>query len=516
MASHGRAVDGVALAAGLAMAAGGLVGCGAGSAQGPAGVGAISGRYILSVSDADMAGVAGGAAEVGAGVGVGGASAAALRDTLSVLSLPIATRPGDAGQWRTDYAQAEVGSSVLGASSVVAVSDDGRTAVVAETFGGAGSVGPGLAAVGSGAAWESAALPESRHVTIVDLSDPLRPTPTARVEVGPRPMSVDIRPGGGHAFVATQEPGGELVLIDLRSGGEPLAFPIPGLSVGAAEGAAASPAGPVGGVAWHPSGESVAVCLPGLAWPQSAQGEAGAVAVVGAVDGPGAVALLEFTADGNSGGPGLAQWGAPVAVQGAFEARFAPDGKHLVVLCPGWTGSPAGDGSGEWGAGPASGSPSGAVALVRVDDGGAHTPLSRLAVPAWPKGIALSPDGGLIAVVSLGDGGLADGRTTGGWLTLLRLEAAPGREGTHGLAEVARLSMPAVPAGVAFDTSGRHVVVSQFRSDDPEITDGELVFFRIGPGAQGGPGADADAAVLERLPFRVGVGVGPHGTVIVR
>lgn len=490
MASHGRSIDGVVLMMALAAGtAGGLAGCGAGRAHAPAGAGDISGRFILTVADADM-----GATTRAVSVDTGGSRPAVARDTLSVLGLPIATRPGQANQWRTTYSQAEVGSSVLGASSVLAVSDDGRTAVVAETFGGAGSPGPGLASV---VGWDSAALPESRHVTIVDLTDPLRPVPAVRLEVGPRPMSVDIRPGGAHAFVSTQEPGGELVLIDLPAGGEPLAFPIPGLSVGAAEEAPASPAGPVAGVAWHPGGDRLAVCLP----EHQSQGAAGAVA------------LLEFTADGNAGGPGLAQWGAPVPVEGAFEARFTADGRHLIVLCPGWSGSPAGDGTGEWGAGPAADTPSGAVALVGLDENGAHTALARVGVPAWPKGIALSPDGRLAAIVSLGDGGLADGRTTGGWLTLVRLE--PGA-GTLGLVEVARLSIPAVPAGVAFDTSGRHVVVSQFRSDDPEITDGEVVFYRVGAAVLRGAPAESESSVLERLPFRVGVGIGPHGTVIVR
>ncbi|MCE2652416.1 MAG: hypothetical protein LW650_02610 [Planctomycetaceae bacterium] len=137
-------------------------------------------------------------------------------------------------------------------------------------------------------------------------------------------------------------------------------------------------------------------------------------------------------------------------------------------------------------------------------------PSRRMAArPPWsaPEGLAISPDGRFVATANLRRSMLpaSDPRMQAGSVTLLGFNAESGELTVHDEAAI-----NAMPEGLAFDAAGRHIIVTQFRSFDPRAVDGELAFFRVNPAAAGRQPS------LTAGEFFVGVGVGPHGVVIVR
>jgi DNA-binding beta-propeller fold protein YncE len=140
------------------------------------------------------------------------------------------------------------------------------------------------------------------------------------------------------------------------------------------------------------------------------------------------------------------------------------------------------------------------VSLIRLGEPGGtdHRVIGSAPTGLAPVGMALSGDGDLIACANTG---AVNAGITGGSVTLIGL----GRDGS--LTPHGEFNLGAVPAGIGFDKSGRFVCVSQYASQDPEAADGEISFWRLRRG---------DAPALEQQPFFVGIGAGPHGSLIVR
>jgi len=120
-----------------------------------------------------------------------------------------------------------------------------------------------------------------------------------------------------------------------------------------------------------------------------------------------------------------------------------------------------------------------------------------------PESMAISSDGRYVVTANLRQSMMPVGSSelTGGSISLLTLDDS-GMLTSHGEVELA-----AMPQGISFDRGNNHLIVSQFRSTDPEAVDGELAFFKLNKGA---------SPSLTAGDFFVGVGIGPHGVVIVR
>lgn len=231
------------------------------------------------------------------------------------------------------------------------------------------------------------------------------------------------------------------------------------------------------------------------------------------------VAFYEFTRSGANGGMELAPWGDPVPVgKFPFMGKFTPDGKYYIST------------NLHWGADVADylvGAPEGDLSVIRLSsvpssvpaqraDGAEEEPppsvvhqvVSTAQVGVSPEGLAISSDGAWIATANLRRSMLAtsDPRVTlGGSVSLLSLDYAEGTLTNHGEWE-----LPGMPEGLTFDSKSRHIVVTQFRSLDPNAVDGELAFFKVVPAMKG------EGPKLVPGDFYVGVGTGPHGVVIVR
>lgn len=443
----------------------------AGCQSGPPGPGDVSGSYIVTISDADTlapAFVTGTLGERDPNVG----------DLMTVLKLPIR-------EPTTDYALLNVSNSVIGPPRSLAVSRDGRYAYVVETRGQAP---PGAFTLDD--------LPPGETLTAVDLTDPMRPAVIATAYTGAEPMAVDVHPDGDLLVLATRNPGAQLVVMPVRGGApveaEAVTWPLLGIDD---SGAAAT------SVAWSPDGRSLAVTLPDrdqvmfYGFRRDAGDENG---MAGGGEG------------GGGGGFSLSPWGGPVAVgRYPYSGAFTPDGRHFITTDLGWGGDVEGF---------MVGAPAGRLSVVRLSDtppsdadGGdasfdaLHEVVSTAPVGVSPEGLAISRDGSLVVTSNLRLSYLPesdDRLTRGGSISLLTFD-----EGSGSLTPINEYEIDGMPEGLAFDADDKFVIITQFRSFDPSAVDGELAFFKVRRG---------DPPSLELTDFRVGVGKGPHGVLIVR
>lgn len=419
-----------------------------------------SGRYIVTINDADMAASAWADGQLGP-------RDPAATDSMTVITLPISETA------ETPWAQVEVSNSALCPPTCLSVSRDGRYAFVVEYRGPAGS----------GAA-TTADLPVGNRVTAIDLSEPLRPVISSTAEVSRQPISVAVHPDGDLVAVVAQQPRQQIVVLPFKDGqfsGEPTAWPVVGVD--------AEDAKPTS-VAWHPDGQALAVTL----------------------QDRGEVVFYRFKR-GDDGRLALSPWGAPVKVGKApYSGAFTPDGRHFVVNDVQW---------GQDVDGYNVGAPEGQLVSIRLGDmpagldsasGGAadHVVVSSVRVGVSPVGMAVSADGDLIVTANLRRSYLPEGdprndpSARGGSLSLVTIA----KDGT--LTTVGEEPINAIPAGVAFDAKDQFVCVTLFRSPDPEVKFGEVGFWKA-------VRAKGDApARLESANTFVTVGVGPHGVLIVR
>lgn len=422
----------------------------------------ISGRYIAVLSDADLA-------ATGFADGMLSKPKADASDALTIIALPIAAEPtAGTPAWDTGYAQAPVSNSVMGPPTAITVSRDGSFAVVAETREQPAPTAKRLSE-----------LPVGFAVTPIDLSDPMNPKVLPKVEVGKNPQSVDLSPDSKVLAVSTGQPGGQIVLAPVTgtSIGAPMAWPLMGMENDAVS---------ANGIAWSPSGRFLAVT----------------------VADKNLVAFYEFSSDAKTGEFELAPFGRPVTVgKFPFHGKFTSDGNHFITTDL------------QWGADVKDyliGAPEGTLSVIRLADQNSkdltleqrveliHQVVCTTTVGISPECLAISPDGKFVITANLrrsmlpaGDPGLI-----GGSLSLLSFDSSTGL-----LTKISETPIDAMPEGLTFDASGNNIVVSKFRSLNPSIVDGELDFYKLVRGSE---------PKLVKGDFSVGVGVGPHGVVIVR
>ncbi|MBY5768734.1 lactonase family protein [Rhizobium leguminosarum] len=359
-----------------------------------------------------------------------------------------------------------VSNSVTSAPEILALSEDGQTAFVTERLGERPKGGNRISD-----------LPPGRRLFAVDLSDDaaLRLSDTVEIEAFPEALS--LSPDGESVAVVSNTPEASFVqIVAYRDGrfSRLARFDLADLGVRGSEPA------PRGGVTstnvhWHPSGRFLAVNI----------------------NTQNRVAFFEVT--GANDAPILRPWGNVVEV-GAdpFVGRFTPDGRHYLTA--------------NWGRnftaknleGRIPQTPS-TISVIRLADpatspqsarhdllGGAETGLSS-------EGIAISPDGQLVATVNMRGTAFPPGSARfhrDASVTLLSFDPATGA--------IARLAdypfEGSLPEGGAFDRTGDHFLATVFQGHDgawPEAGPG-LEVFRVAKG---------DRPALKRL-GRVPL---PHG-----
>lgn len=378
----------------------------------------FQGRYLVSISDADMVASAYVDGQLGPREG---------SDALSVIPLQ-----GDYRSWKAR--EVVVSNSVAGPPTAVDVSPDGRWAFVVESFSQAS---------------ENAAtfsdLTVGNSLTVVDLNDPNNPKVRQRINIGKRPESVNVSPKGDYIAVTLHPPGErKIALVPFSNGnlGKPSYYPIPGIDA-EERGSHAE---------WHPSGNYLAVTLVNS----------------------NRVIFLRVSNQGNS--PLIEPWGEPIIVSKyPFMGRFTPDGRHFLVVNLYW-GS---DVEGTWTEAPRGDVMSIRMATETTSDGNInHRIVSKAETSISPEGIAISPDGRYIVTTNLERSYLPkkDSRITMySSLTLLQIDPKTGQIETFGDYNFDGI----LPEAATFDASGNFVAVVNYDHFDDNIPGGTVDFWRL-------------------------------------
>jgi len=427
-------------AAALAIAAGPVLAAGTAGAE-PAGLPGLQGSAIVSIHDGDM---------VASAYVNGRLGARESTDLLSVLSL-------------TDLSVASipVSNSVAGAPTAVAVTPDGRFAVVSESFGPRPDTGETFRD-----------LPIGTQVILVDISDRSAPRIVDSAEVGNRLDGLSVSPDGSVIAVALHQTDGRGVAFVQRQGDALGTVSYASLPAIAAEQR-------ISHVEWHPSEDFVAIHTVDQAVVHFAR-----------VVRDGAEITLE-------------PWGNPVLTSKyPFMGRFTPDGAYYLTGnlfwgpdVPGiWTEAVDGD-----------------VMSIRFDaEGGGergprHQIVGRSPTGASPEGIAISPDGEWAVTTNLevSYAPADDARHTPyASLTLIDIDRESGALTTVGTYYYDGI----LPEAATFDASGRYVAVVNFDQHLGGAEGGSIDFWRLVEGPE---------PKLVQTRTSIPVPHGPHSTMLV-
>ena len=415
---------------------------------------AFEGRYLVSISDADMLASAYVNGLLGPREG---------RDALSVI--PLGGHVRDFRAYETEATNSVAGPPVAGAGTL-----DGRYAVVIETW----TQRP----EGDETEQTFADLSHGSRLQVFDLADPTQPRRVQDVAIAERPDSLSINRDGSLIAVSFHPRGAgsetPLALIPFSNGqiGEPFYSTVPNFS----------PTDRIIHAEWHPTQDVLALVNESAA----------------------AVSFVEVQRQGD--GWALEPWGNVVQIEKApYMARFTPDGRHLIVNALYW----GADVEGQWNE-----APRGSLLSIRLEAGTQadgsprHALVSRAMTGVSPEGLAISPNGRYVVTTNLERSFLPydDDRIT--WfssLTLLTLDPETGQ-----LNRVADYPFDGIlPEAAAFDASSQYVAVVNYDHFDDRIEGGSIDFWRVD--------ADPlnPQPTLVQTRYSVPVTRGPHSMVLV-
>lgn len=400
----------------------------------------IEGRALVSIHDGDMVA----SAYVNGQLGVQESP-----DALTVLSLA-----------NMSVAQVEVSNSVAGAPTAIAVTPDGRFAVVSESFGPRAEGGTTFRDLTPGGS-----------LTLVNISDLSAPTVVAEVEVGSRPDGLSISPDGTLVAVALHQSDGRgLAFVPLTDGalGEVSHASLPSMD----------PSQRVSHVEWHPTENIVAIHMVDQA----------VIHFATVIRDGDAVTIEPY---GNS----------VLTSKYPFMGRFSPDGALYLTSNLYW----GPDITGTW-----TEAPEGDVTTIRLgeasgDDAPRHVIVDRAMTARSPEGIAISPDGEWAVTTNLevSYAPSDDPRHTPySSLTLIDLDPTTGMMETIGTYAYDGI----LPEAAAFDASGRYVMVVNYDQLNGGPVGGSIDFWRL---------IEGDRPKLVQTRTSIPVPHGPHSTALV-
>ncbi|RUT04983.1 hypothetical protein DSM106972_038040 [Dulcicalothrix desertica PCC 7102] len=304
----------------------------------------FAGRALLVASDADMVATAyaDGKLERVAGV----------EDTLTVIGLQNALNS-------TNIQTLRVSNSVMSWPQIIAVSPNGQRAYVVEVRRRPNNNIQAFASIDQ--------MPDGQQLTVVDIADLNQPKVLESIAIGRNPEHVSISPDGRFLAVNLEEPGRELVIIQLQEDGhlgKRWFFPMSVDNSQSGNGAAI----------WHPSGKYIAMT-------QDSDSRVGFYKVD--INSSGDISILPYS--------------EPLTVGNHLSnARFTTDGRFLLVPDLKWR---------TWGIRAFNFllNPKGEMIAIRFEPESGKLPevVSRVEVGLSPEGFALSSDNKLIATVNM-------------------------------------------------------------------------------------------------------------------
>ena len=399
----------------------------------------FKGRYIVAVSDADMVASAYKDGQLGPVEG---------HDALSVIRL-------DKPLQDLKAVQLGVSNSVTGPPSSVAVSPDGRYAVVIETLGPrpAGQVAPLLKN-----------LPAGKAITVIDLANPDQPKQVQCIDGPNDPQSVEFNADGSLLAIACRpivDDQSPLVIYRFIGGKltnhvEPV---IPGWGAG----------DQLQGAVFHPKQDALVLL------------NASKATLFFVKITPGSEPIR------------VSAWGKPVLVeQEPCKAQFTPDGRFLIVnTLSALRGS-------VW-----------SVRLA-IDSTVTHEIVSRGLAGVYSEGLTISPNGQWVVTANLEQSFYPLDSPKQGFfssLSLLHLDPELGL-----LERVGDFPFSGILAeSVVFDNSSRFLAVSTFDHYNKQKPSGSIDIWRLT-----GDYFDPKRRELVKTSYSVPVTRGVHSMVIVR
>ena len=336
------------------------------------------------------------------------------QDTLTIIPLPLGS----------ETASMEVSNSVNAPPEVLALSPDGKTAFVIEYLG-------------QRADTETRQdLSPGRWLTMVDLTNPSQPRIGDRQEIAQFPEAIDVHPNGKWLAITTDSGESEvlqLVPVNESGLGNAVSISLEEIGIPDTEGELNASY-----VEWHPSGRYLALNL----YRQNR------------------IVFLEFTQDRDSEEVNLKPWGKPVTVDAdPYSGRFTPDGKYYLTA--NWKRNFEADSL--EGRLPTQLS---TVSVIRLSND-SHLVITTVASDRSSEGIAISPDGKLVATANMRDTALPQDSprfTREATVSLFSFDADTGQ-----LTKAGDYPFEGVlPEGISFDATGEHLIVATFEYLDSD------------------------------------------------
>ena len=392
--------------------------------------GLIKGKTLATIADGDFTAATYATSEL--------APMDGRKDVLTVVRL---------GTDRATLGAVDVSNSVTATPEVLALSPDGRFAYVIERLGQR-TAGMKM----------TSDLPPGKRLSIIDISDPASPKGSDTVELTVLPESLRVSPDGRFLAVPSNSPQDavvQIIPVANGKGGAVQTFKLDALGIERASG---------GGVAatfvdWHPSGGAIAVNL----------------------NTRNQVAFFKVGAAAR-GQVALEPWGKPVSVgPDPFVGRFTPDGGHYITA--------------DWGRNfqaktieerlPQQNSAVSVVKLAPLDAGAgaAHAKIGGAPTDRSSEGLAISPDGRLIATVNMRETAVLKNSprfTKMASVTLLSFDPATGAVSDAGTVPFEGM----LPEGATFDATGDHLLATVYEYHDSPRPMGGIEVFKVVRGAQ--------------------------------
>jgi len=356
------------------------------------------------------------------------------QDALTIIPLPLGS----------ETVSLNVSNSVNAPPEVLALAPGGNTAFVIEYLGQRNS---------DTKTREN--LPPGRWLTMVDLTNPRQPKIRDRLEIAQFPEAIDVHPSGKWLAITTDSGESEVlqfIPVNDSTLGKPISISLENLGISATEGELNASY-----VEWHPNGRYLALNL----YRQNH------------------IVFLEFTQDKTSGEVSLKPWGKPVTVDAdPFSGRFTADGKYYLTA--NWKRNFEAHSLEE-----RLPTQRSTVSVIRLGDPSGYAPRNRshqlittVASDLSSEGIAISPDGKLVATANMRDTALPTSSprfTREATVSLFRLDTNSGQ-----LRKVGDYPFEGVlPEGISFDATGEHLIVATFEYLDS--TQGGLDIWRVNP-----------------------------------
>jgi hypothetical protein len=390
---------------------------------------------------------------------------AGYRDALTILSL---------ADGRVASSAIQISNSVTAPPEIMELAPDGLTAFVIERLG---ERSPGSEVVGD--------LPSGRRLVAVDLTDKANPRVAASTGIAALPEALAVSPDGRRVAVVSNTPDASVVQIARYHGGSFGQIESFDLSEYGIVGTGEAPRGGVTATAinWHPSGRFLAVNI----------------------NTQNRVAFFEVLERGSR--LDLQPWGNVVEVgRDPFVGRFTPDGGYYLTS--------------DWGRDFTATTLEGrlpeqasSVSVIRLADLAAtdaaarHERIGGTSTDVSAEGLAVSPDGLLIATVNMRGTPLPPASPRfdrEASVTLLTFDPQSGE-----VSKVADYPIDGVlPEGGTFDLTGEHFLATVFQGHDDAAPD-------AGPGLEVFRVVRGESPAFERL-GRIPMPHGAHHVDVAR